>query len=169
MDTKISNRVTLAIIALAAVSRLLPHPPNVTPLTAIALLAGATFTASRAYLIALAALALSDLFLGWHPTIPFVYACFLATATMGLWLKSGRGPARIAGLCLASTALFFVVTNFGVWLLSGMYARDLAGLAACYTAAIPFLRNSLLGDAAFTALLFGLDRLSVRALVPQTA
>ena len=168
MDERISNRVSLAIIAIGAAARLLPHPPNMTPLTAMALFGGATLAPGSALLVPLGALALSDLLLGWHPTLPFVYACFLATAGIGLLVKN-RGPRFIAGACLASSVLFFVVTNFGVWLLSGMYARDGAGLLACYTAAVPFFRNALLGDACYTVLLFGLERVSLRLLDRQSA
>lgn len=169
MDEKISNRVALAIIALGAASRLLPHPPNVTPMTAMALLGGAYLGGRQALALPLLALALSDLVLGLHPTLPFVYASFLATAWMGMRLKGNPGAGGIAAACLASSVLFFLVTNFGVWASTGLYTRDFAGLTACYTAAIPFFRNSLLGDAAFTALLFGMERVSVKMLVPNTA
>lgn len=169
MENKLSQRVALSIIALGALARLLPHPPNVTPLTAMALLGGACLAPSQALLLPLGALVVSDAFLGFHAVAPFVYACFLATAALGLRLKNDRAPGRIAGACLASSALFFVVTNFGVWLLTGLYTRDGAGLAACYTAAIPFFRNALLGDAGYTLALFGLQALALRSLRPATA
>jgi hypothetical protein len=170
MENKNTVRITLGIILLGAMSRLLPHPPNVTPLTAMALLGGASLMSRKQALLApLAALLLSDLLLGLHATLPFVYACFAATTLMGSLLKDDRSAGRLVGACLASSVLFFVVTNFGAWLVMGIYPRSLAGLAACYTAAIPFFRNAVFGDLAFTAALFGLERLSVRALRPATA
>lgn len=169
MDNKIPSRVALAIIILGAASRLLPHPPNVTPLTAMALLGGAMLAPKAAFALPLVALALSDLFLGLHPTLPFVYVSFLATAWLGLKLRENPGPGKILAACLASSVLFFVVTNLGVWLAAGLYSRDFSGLVACYTAAIPFFRNSVLGDVLFTALLFGMNHLSVRVLAPKTA
>ena len=169
MEEKTSTRVAIGIIILAAASRLLPHPPNVTPLTAIALLGGASLAPVWAFLLPLAALALSDAFLGFHQTVPFVYAGFLIVAALGLRLKADRSAGRIAGACLASSILFFAISNFGVWLAGGLYPRTGAGLAACYAAAIPFFRNSVLGDFAFTALLFGLERLSQRVLVARPA
>src|SRR5437762_2688679 len=45
--------------------------------------------------------------------------------------------------------------NLAVWASSGMYAADLDGLVHCYVAALPFLRNTVLGDMFWTALLFG--------------
>lgn len=169
MDNKLSGRVALAVIVLGAASRLLPHPPNVTPLAAMALLGGVSLAPGAAFALPLLALALSDLLIGLHPTLPFVYAGFLATAWLGLKLKENPAPGRIAAACLGSSVIFFLVTNLGVWLTAGLYSKDLSGLAACYTAAIPFFRNSVLGDAVFTVLLFGMSNLSIRALAPKTA
>jgi hypothetical protein len=56
---------------------------------------------------------------------------------------------------LAASVLFFVVTNFAVWAMGSMYPKSAGGLLACYVAAIPFFGNTLLGDAFFTAVLFG--------------
>ena len=168
MDKK-STQVTLTIIALGAASRLLPHPANITPLTAIALLGGASLSRRQAFLAPLAALFLSDLVLGLHGLMPFVYGCFLATAWLGTRLSNDRTAMRVGAACLASSVLFFVVTNFGVWLTAGMYPRSGAGLAACYAAAIPFFRNSLVGDLGFTAALFAVERLLVRKFAAQPA
>src|SRR5581483_6162335 len=147
---KNSTRVTLVLIALGAASRLLPHPPNVTPIAAMALLGGAGLKRWQAFLAPLAALFVSDAVIGFHGGMPFVYGCFLATAWMGTRLAEDRAALRVGTACLASSILFFVVTNFGTWLTSGMYPHTGAGLAACYTAAIPFFRYSVLGDFAFT-------------------
>ncbi|MBI5201483.1 MAG: hypothetical protein HY925_07865 [Elusimicrobia bacterium] len=167
MEDKTSTRVAIGIIILAAASRLLPHPPNVTPLTAIALLGGASLAPSLAFLLPLGALVLSDAVLGFHQTIPFVYAGFLIVAALGRMLRNDRSNGRIAGACLVGSVLFFVISNAGVWAVGGLYPRTGAGLAECFTAAIPFFRNSLLGDFGFTALLFGLERLSQRVLVAR--
>src|SRR5690606_6989378 len=54
-----------AMIVAAAMSRLLPHPPNFSPLVAIALFGGAYFASKRwAMLVPLAAMVASDLLLG---------------------------------------------------------------------------------------------------------
>lgn len=161
MIDKTTLKVTLSCIALGALSRLLPHPANVTPVTAMALLGGAYLTRGQALVLPLAVLFLSDLVLGLHGTIPFVYASFLATAMLGQVLKRKMTAGTTMAACLGGTAILFVVSNFGVWLTSGMYTRDASGLAACYAAALPFLRNSLIGDVAYTALLFGIERASL--------
>jgi hypothetical protein len=61
----------------------------------------------------------------------------------------------LAPLVLSSSLLFYATTNFAVWAFSGMYAHDLHGLVLCYVAALPFLWNTVAGDALWTTLLFG--------------
>src|SRR5207244_12303142 len=84
--------VLFAGILLAAVSRLLPHPPNVTPVAAMALFAGAQFShLAAACAVPLAAMVLSDMLLGFHSTMPFVYGSFLLFVLVGTqvrWLKT---------------------------------------------------------------------------------
>ncbi|MEO7655553.1 MAG: DUF6580 family putative transport protein [Sphingomicrobium sp.] len=146
----------LAILA-AALLRLVPHPPNFTPIGAMALFSGA-YLGRRwlAFAAPLAALLLSDLILGFYEGMLFQYAATLLAVGIG-WavLSRRRSTVRVGGAALGSAILFFLVSNFGVWLSSGMYPRDLGGLGACYVAAIPFFQNSLAGDLIFSALLFG--------------
>src|SRR5437764_4391823 len=145
-----------AIILAAALSRLIPHPPNMTSVTAVALFGGAYFPDRRlAFLVPLAALFLSDLVLGFYHHMEIVYASFALIVCIGLWLQKNRSALHIAGAALASSVLFFVLTNFGVWAFGSLYPMTLDGLIACYVAAIPFFRNMLLGDVLYTVLLFG--------------
>src|SRR5437870_3489528 len=59
--------VLIAMILAAAFSRLIPHPPNIASVTAVALFGGAYFSDKRlAFLVPLAALFLSDLVLGFY-------------------------------------------------------------------------------------------------------
>jgi len=156
----LNPRVTMlaTMIVAAAASRLLPHPPNFTPIGAMALLGGACFADRRAaFLVPLAAMALSDVVIGWHRGWFVVYGCFALTVCIGLWLRRRRKPAAIAGATLASSLLFFMVTNFAVWALGHgrLYPMSAEGLLACYAAALPFFRNTLLGDAVYSVALFG--------------
>ena len=145
-----------AIILAAALSRLIPHPPNMTSVTAVALFGGAYFSDRRlAFLAPLAALFLSDLVLGFYHHMEVVYASFALIVCIGLWLQKDRSALPIAGAALASSVLFFLLTNFGVWAFGSLYPMTLDGLIACYVAAIPFFRNMLLGDVLYTVLLFG--------------
>jgi hypothetical protein len=86
---------------------------------------------------------------------PIVYACLLATVAIGKLIRDRRSVLNVGAVALAGSFLFFGKTNLAVWASGSLYPRTLAGLMACYTAAIPFFRNSLIGDMAFTATLFG--------------
>jgi hypothetical protein len=150
--------ILMSMVLSAAVFRLLPHPPNLTPIAAMALFGGAYFTDKRlAFLVPLAALFLSDVVLGFGfgAETLVVYASFALIVCMGLWLRSRRQLLPIAGVTLASAVQFFITTNFGVWAFSSLYPKTTEGLLACYVAAIPFFRNALLGDGIYVALLFG--------------
>ena len=144
----------------AAALRLLPHPPNFTPIGAIALFSGAHFARKRwAFAVPLLAMALSDLALrgifGWGFD-PVVYATFALIVCLGFLLRRRKlAPLPVAGAALAASVLFFVTTNFAVWAGSGMYPKTPAGLIACYIAAIPFFGPTLAGDIFYCAILFG--------------
>jgi hypothetical protein len=157
----------VALIAIAATFRLLPHPANVSPIGAIALFAGAYLAERRwAFAIPVTALLLSDVVLGGYglPLMGTVYASFAAAVAIGMLLRHRLSPGPIAAATVAGSTLFFLTTNFAVWALGGGYARSLDGLLACYTAAIPFFGRTLAGDAFFAAALFGLMALAERTI-----
>ena len=149
--------ITLSIIVFSiALFRLLPHPPNVSPIAAMALFGGVYFADRRlAFLVPFAALLLSDLLIGLHDTMLYVYAGFALTVLVGFYIRSKLSATSIATATVFSSLLFFALTNFGVWLTSGMDPATASGLIQAYVAGIPFLQNSLLGNLAFTALMFG--------------
>ena len=140
---------------MAIVFRLLPHPPNFSPIAAMALFGGVYVSKKYALIIPLIALFISDIFLGFHSTIPFVYGSFLITGFIGLWLKNHRDFKSILTGTLLSSVLFFLITNFGVWLVGTLYQKDITGLIQSYIMAIPFFRYSLIGDLFYTGVFFG--------------
>jgi hypothetical protein len=147
----------LAAILAAAALRLVPHPPNFTPIGAMALFSGAYLgrRGAVALVAPLGALFLSDLVLGFYRGMPIVYFSVALVVIIG-WLALRRvSPIRVGGAAIASSVLFFVLTNFGTWLSSGFYPLTLAGLEACYVAAIPFFQNTVAGDLFYAAILFG--------------
>jgi hypothetical protein len=144
------------MILAAAASRLIPHPPNFSPIAALALFGGAQFTDKRlAFLMPLAAMFLSDLILGLHSLIPVIYCTFALIVCLGFWVRRNQSIGRIGGAALLGTILFFVTTNFGDWLFSSFYPKTESGLLACYTEAIPFFWNTMASDLIYTVLLFG--------------
>ena len=154
-------------IAAAAALRLVPHPPNFSPIDAMALFSGA-YLGRRgiAFVAPLAALVLSDLVLGFYHGVATVYATVALIVVIGWWLSSARTPLRIGAAAIMSSVTFFVITNFGMWLFSGFYPVTYAGLVACYTAAIPFFQNTVAGDLFYAVLLFGGFALA-QHLLPQ--
>ena len=163
----------LGIVLSAAAMRLVPHPPNVTPIAAMALFGGAHFSNKKtAFLIPLIAMYLSDIVLGFlvydfgwfHGFMPFVYISFVMTVCLGLLIRRRLTPITVGGAALVSSILFFIVANFGVWLVGSFYPKTLAGLLTCYVAAIPFLRNTIAGNIGYTLVLFGSFALARRYL-----
>jgi len=146
----------VAIIFGVALFRYLPHPPNVSPIAAMALFAGATFSDRRAaFLLPLLALFSGDLVIGLHDTMIYVYAAFGFTVLAGMALRHRLRPGNIAVAVIATSLLFFLLTNFGVWMTSALYPKTGEGLVQAYIAGIPFFQNTLLGNAGFSVLLFG--------------
>jgi hypothetical protein len=149
-------KVLAGMVLTAAMSRLIPHPPNFAPIAAMALFGGAHFKDKRAaVLVPLAAMFLSDLIIGLHGLIPVVYGSFAAIACLGMLLRDRIKPGTVAAAALGGSALFFITTNFGVWALGSTYPKTPSGLMACYTAAIPFFGNTLCGDMFYAGALFG--------------
>ncbi|HET6244560.1 MAG: hypothetical protein H0V01_08660 [Bacteroidetes bacterium] len=142
------------LILVAALSRLLPHPPNFTPVAAIALFGGAYLSRKFALLIPIVAMLIADLFLGFHDTMWAVYLSLILITLIGLGLASRVKIVTVIGCSLVSSVLFFIVTNFAVWLGSPYYSQDISGLITCYISAIPFFNYTILGDLVYSGVLF---------------
>jgi len=160
------------LIFLVALTRILPHPPNVTPVAALALFGGAYLPKRFALIYPLVIMALSDLILNPMLHVPlfipeslFVYGSFLITGLLGLWCRPRRHLGLLVLASVASSIQFYLVTNFGTWLVSGLYPKDMAGLLWCYTMAIPFFRNTLFGNLFWFSLLWVAYSLAYR-LIP---
>ena len=148
--------VIAVMIFVAAASRLMPHPPDFTAVTAMALFGGAYLSDWRiAFAVPLSALFLSDALIGFYSHMEIVYGSFAIVVAIGLLLRTRRTVPMICAVVFASSVLFFVLTNLGVWATSGLYPRTMIGLVTCYTAALPFFRNMLAGDAFYVLALFG--------------
>ncbi len=156
LDNKARLVALLTAIFAAAAMRLVPHPPNFSPIAAMALFSGAYLPRrALAFVAPFAALLLSDAVLGFYAGMNFVYFSFALTVLIGWAIASRKTPLTIGAAAIASSVLFFILTNFGMWLFSGFYPLTSAGLVACFVAAIPFFQNTLVGDLSFTVLLFG--------------
>lgn len=154
--------IVAGLIGLGIVARVAPHPWNFTPVMAIALFGG-TYLAKRwAILLPLAIVAASDWVIGWHATIPFTWGAFVLTGMLAWWIRQHPNPSRILAGSLMGSGLFFLITNIGVWLVAGLYPATAAGLWQCFVAAIPFFRQTVLGDLVYVTSFFGLYYLVMR-------
>ncbi len=152
----------IGFITVGAVVRLMPHPPNLTPLIAMALFAGAWLSPSLAIALTVATMLVGDVAIGWVPQNLMGYVGLAAIVGLGHWVRARQRPLVLAGTAVAGSTLFFLLSNFGVWLEGWLYPRTLDGLLACYTAGLPFYRRQLAGDLAYTALFFGAFHLVMR-------
>jgi hypothetical protein len=159
MEIRITRRlawVAVALVVFGVVMRLLPHPANLAPVGAIALFGGATLPKKLAWWLPLAIMLLSDIYLGFYHGIVFTWAAFLLVGLYGMGLRSRSNWFVVPFGALGSAVIFFTVSNFGVWAQGQLYAHTWNGLVQCYAMALPFFRNTFLGDFTYAWLLFGL-------------
>jgi len=137
----------IGFVIMAVLVRLLPHPPNFTPIIALALFGSTNFKNKWLGIsLPLIAMVISDIYLGFYGITLWVYGSFLLISLLGRYWKK----IKIQNV-LISSLIFFIITNFGVWL--GGYPKTIEGFLLCYTMAIPFFINSILGDLFFSYLL----------------
>jgi hypothetical protein len=170
----------IALVAAIAAFRFLPHPDNLAPVGAFALIGGFYLGRRYALWVPFAALFLSDLILNvqagyaaFHWPRMIDWAAFLLIGLAATAVRERSWQAKLA-TTIATPFFFFAVSNFGVWLtginLAGApYAKSAAGLAECYLAGLPFLRGTVLGDWAFTALFAAAMQLAAVSLRGKAA
>jgi hypothetical protein len=145
--------LTLTIINI--LTRLVPHLPNATSVGASAVFSGAKFGIKKAWIIILATLLTTDLIKGLHPVMWATYGSFLLAAVISNKLSQKYGARGTVVSIVINSIIFFLVTNFAVWLLpQSIYAKNLTGLIDCYVMALPFFRNTIMGDFGYSGVFF---------------
>jgi len=149
--------VFIILIILGAVFRLLPHPWNFTPIAAIALFSGVYLGEKYAFFTPVLAMLFSDVFLGFYEwkLMLAVYGSLVLVGFIGLLIKKHKNMKTILAGSLFASVLFFLITNFAVWQFTAWYPKTFSGMVQCYILALPFFRNTLLGDLFYTGILFG--------------
>lgn len=156
----------ISVIIAGAFMRLIPHWPNLTPIAAMALFGGAYMSRKYlAFIIPMAAMLVSDLFLGFHSSMIAVYIGFAITVSLGIMISKNVKVVSVLGASLLSTVIFFLLTNFAAWLGNPLYPQSFTGLLESYTAGlmffndgsygISFFLNSVLGDLMYNTIFFG--------------
>ncbi len=158
----------VVLIAIGILGRIIPHPPNFTPIIAIALLSSYAFKNKwMIILIPLMSMWISDLvinnylYAGYYDSLLifssgflWVYGAIICIALLGTILIKKVKISNIALSSISGSLIFFFITNFGVWISGSMYPKSLFGLIECYTLALPFFGNALVGDLVYCTILF---------------
>ena len=148
---KNQNYKLLAVAAVFALSfsRLIPHPPNFTPIFAISVFAGIKFKDNLfSYLVPVSAMLVSDAIIGFHSGMIIIYLAIIFSAFISKKLNSMN--TSVLGSCIS----FYLISNFQVWIMSSNYPKSLTGILECYTLAIPFLGMTLLSTFFYSYILF---------------
>lgn len=151
------------LIFIGAVGRIaLRNLPNIETIMVITFIAAVYLREWYALLIPMAALFISDLFMGnlamtsaFSRILIFTYSGFIMVALISRHYRTyfRNNATTVSPGSVANTAMFGILfvlvydmwTNFGAYLL--MYPHTLDGLFLCYTMAVPFMLNHLLSGA----------------------
>ena len=154
-NTKHKIVLLFYFVGLIALSRIIPHPPNFTPVIAMAVfMPYLTRDLYSAIVVPLTAMFVSDLYIGWHSSMFWVYGSIaLCTILSRYTLSIKRTHVHLGVNAVMSSVVFFAVTNFAVWMSGAMYPLTFEGLMLCYTMAIPFFTNTLVSTIVYASLL----------------
>jgi len=149
-----------SLVAFLVLARIIPHPPNFTPVLGMAIFAPFLFRdLFVAIALPLAAMVISNLILGFHSSMFWVFLSIALITALAHWAKMHTPTLmKTAGMVVGATFSFYLITNFAVWAMDGLYPMTPEGLMTSYIAAIPFYGNTLASTAIFSALFFGLAK-----------
>ena len=144
----------ISIIFLVSLTRIFPHPPNFTPILALAIFGGA-YLPNRITAISLPIISMfiSDLIIVFHSQIFTVYATIILLSILGHLMKT-KNFKNFAITGFTGSLIFFIITNFSVWLGGSLYPLTIDGIIQCYIMAIPFFHNTLISTMLFLTILF---------------
>lgn len=142
------------LILIGVLSRLMPHPANMTAVGGIAVFSGAKLETKKALIITFVTMILSDAIVGFHSLMWATYGSLFIAVLIGRFVGKNNKVKRIISGTLFSSVTFYLVTNFAVWVATPLYPRTLIGFITCYMMALPFFRNSLIGDLFYAGVFF---------------
>ena len=147
----------IGLILILTLARLIPHPPNFTPVIAVAILSGYFFkNLNFSLIILLIAMLISDLFIGFYENVFFVYASLLLITFIFHKISKKINFKNLFIFGFSGSLIFFIISNFGVWILGSPgvdnlpYDKNLNGLIECYILAIPFFGNTFISTVIFS-------------------
>lgn len=144
------------LIFLGAILRVIPHAANFAPIGAMALFGGTYLNKKLALVLPLAAMVISDFFIGfdsWSSRLE-VYGSFLLIGLIGLAIRKRKNIATVIGGSVLASVVFYLITNFAYFYPVTMYSHDWQGIVSSYVNALPFFRNTFLGDLFYVGIFF---------------
>jgi hypothetical protein len=144
------NIFIISLILILGLSRLIPHPPNFTPIIALAVMSSFLFRNIFISLgVTIFSMFISDMIIGIHSNMFFVYLPLIIIIIFFNKFSVKLNTLNLILYSFIGSILFFIISNFGVWMTTELYEKNLSGLVNCYIMAIPFFHNTV-----FSTLLF---------------
>ena len=147
----------ISLILILVLARLIPHPPNFTPIIAVAIMSGYFFkNIYLSFATLLISMLLADAFIGFYDNILFVYLSLFLIVLLFYKISEKINFKNLFIYSFIGSIIFFIISNFGVWALGSPgildipYERNLNGLVECYVLAIPFFPNTFLSTLIFS-------------------
>ena len=146
----------IGLVLILALAKLIPHPPNFTPIIAVAIMSGYFFrNIYLSFATLLFAMLAADAFIGFYNNMIFVYLSLFLIAFVFFKLSKKINFKNLFVYGFAGSLIFFIISNFGVWAMGSpgvydiAYEKSLNGLIECYILAIPFFGNTFLSTVIF--------------------
>ena len=141
----------IGLILILALSRLMPHPDNFTPIIALAIMSSYFFrNVNFSYTVMLFSMLLADFFIGFYSYMLFVYVSLFLIVLIFFKISKKMNYKNLFIFSFFGSVIFFLISNFGVWLVGNLYERNINGLIECYFMAIPFFRNTIISTLIFS-------------------
>lgn len=141
--------ILLSSIGALFLFRFLPHPPNFTPVIAMAFYLP-IFFGMWCIPFLLLAFAITDFFIGFHSLLVWTWG---SLALISLTSKFSNSILSRLFLSFVGAIIFYIISNFGVWFSGSLYQHSIEGLIQCYIMALPFFTNTLFSTIIFSLLI----------------
>jgi len=156
----------IILILILAMSRLIPHPPNFTPVISVAIMSGYLFrNIYLSFVVLITSMILADAFIGFYENMLFVYLSLLLIAYIFYKIAGKINLKNLFIYGFFGSVIFYLISNFGVWYFGNLYEKNFNGLIECYFLAIPFFKNTVLSTIFFTYITFVLDHFFKRKML----
>ena len=156
----------ISLILILVFSRLMPHPPNFTPIIAAAMLSSYFFkNIYMSSLVLIISMILSDLIIGFYSNYFLVYFSLLLIVVIFSKIIKNINFKNLFLYGIFSSLMFFIITNFGEWAFGGFYEKNLVGLINCYLLAIPFFTNTVFSTIFYSYTAFFLYKLNIKKFI----